>query len=144
MSPSFSPLFTSSSSSPPLPPLILVIDDHPVAREPLARLLRYEGYQAACAANGVEAIDLMSLSPPDLILLDVMMPKMNGLEFLEWIRADARLCDIPVIALTGSMDPKQIDRLHALGVAEVIAKSRFTIEQLLTHVRLHTPAPVGQ
>jgi CheY-like chemotaxis protein len=137
--------------------VILVVEDHPVAREPLARLLRYEGYQTACAANGVEALDWMSASwlsasasgassscaPPHLILLDVMMPKMNGLEFLEWIRADARFRDIPVIALTASLDPKQIDRLRALGVAEVIAKSRFTIEVLLTHVRLHTPCAVG-
>ena len=48
---------------------------------------------------------------------------------------------IPVIALTGSMDPKQIHRLHALGVIEVMTKARFTVEQLLEHVRAHTPQP---
>jgi CheY-like chemotaxis protein len=120
-------------------PAVLVIDDHPVAREPLATLLRYEGYDAICAGNGVEALESMKLSRPDLILLDVLMPKMNGLDFLEHVRADERVRDIPVIALTGSMDPKQIDRLHALGVAEVITKARFTVEQLLEHVRAHLP-----
>jgi CheY-like chemotaxis protein len=120
-------------------PAILVIDDHPVAREPLAKLLRYEGYDAMCAGNGVEALESMSLSRPDLVLLDIMMPKMNGLEFLALVRADARFRDIPVIALTGSMDPKQIDRLHKLGVVEVITKARFTVEQLLEHVRTHAP-----
>ena len=122
-------------------PAILVIDDHPVAREPLATLLRYEGYDAICAGNGLEALESMKLSRPDLILLDVMMPKMNGLDFLERVRADERVREIPVIALTGSMDPKQIHRLHALGVIEVMTKARFTVEQLLEHVRAHTPQP---
>jgi CheY-like chemotaxis protein len=120
-------------------PAILVIDDHPVAREPLAKLLRYEGYDALCAGNGVEALESMSLSRPDLILLDVLMPKMNGLEFLELVRVDDRFRDIPVIALTGSMDPKQIDRLHALGVVEVVTKARFAVDQLLEHIRIHAP-----
>lgn len=126
-------------SSSPLSPAILVIDDHPVAREPLAKLLRYEGFDAICAANGVEALESITLARPDLILLDVMMPKMNGLDFLQRLRGDVQLRDIPVIALTGSMDPKQIDRLHALGVVEVITKARFTVEQLLEHVRTHVP-----
>jgi CheY-like chemotaxis protein len=120
-------------------PAILVIDDHPVAREPLARLLHYEGYDSICAGNGVEALESMSLSRPDLILLDVMMPRMNGLDFLELIRADARFREIPVIALTGSMDPKQIDRLHALGVVEVVTKARFTVDRLLEQIRANTP-----
>jgi chemosensory pili system protein ChpA (sensor histidine kinase/response regulator) len=127
------PLSPSSSL-----PAVLVVDDHPVAREPLAKLLRYEGYDAICAGNGVEALESMSLSRPDLILLDVMMPKMNGLDFLAHVRADARFRDIPVIALTGSMDPKQIRRLHALGVVEVLTKARFTVEELLQHVRANT------
>jgi CheY-like chemotaxis protein len=122
-------------------PAILVIDDHPVAREPLATLLRYEGYDAICAGNGLEALDSMKLLRPDLILLDVLMPKMNGLEFLERVRADPLFRDIPVIALTGSMDPKQIDRLRALSVVEVITKARFTVEQLLEHIRTHAPHP---
>ena len=128
------------SLSPPLSlPAILVVDDHPVAREPLAKLLRYEGYDAVCAGNGVEALESMSLSRPDLILLDVMMPKMNGLDFLEVVRAHARFRDIPVIALTGSMDTKQIGRLHALGVVEVLTKARFTVELLMEHIRTHAP-----
>jgi len=62
--------------------LILIADDHPIAREPLARLLKYEGYETACAANGIEALDAVRARRPDLILLDLMMPKMNGLAFL--------------------------------------------------------------
>jgi CheY-like chemotaxis protein len=67
-------------------PLILIADDHPIAREPLARLLKHEGYETACASNGLEALDVMRERRPDLILLDMMMPKMGGLAFLRALR----------------------------------------------------------
>jgi CheY-like chemotaxis protein len=120
-----------------LPATILVVDDHPVTREPLAKLLRYEGFETVCAANGCEALEAVCRSAPDLILLDVMMPKMNGIDFLQNMRTDARLRSIPVIGLTGSMDPNQIDRLNELGVVEVMTKAHFTVEQLLERVRAH-------
>src|SRR3954447_18911488 len=65
---------------------ILIADDHPIAREPLARLLKHEGYETACAANGLEALEVLRERRPDLILLDMMMPKMGGLAFLRALR----------------------------------------------------------
>jgi CheY-like chemotaxis protein len=122
---------------------ILVVDDHRITREPLARLLGYEGFDAVCAGNGVEALDALERSvAPDLILLDLVMPKMDGVEFLQALRSDARWRSIPVIALTGSLDPRQLDRLQALGVAETIGKARFTVEQLLDRVRAHTTCAI--
>ena len=118
---------------------ILVVDDHPVTREPLARLLRYEGFQTACAANGVEALASVDASKPDMILLDVMMPKMNGVEFLDALRRNPAGQSIPVIALTGVLDPNHLARLGELGAVEVMTKARFTIEQLLDRVRAHAP-----
>jgi CheY-like chemotaxis protein len=121
---------------------ILVVDDHPVTREPLARLLQFEGFRTACAANGVEALAAVGRERPDLILLDVMMPKMNGVDFLDHLRRDASAAAIPVIGLTGVLDPKQVARLKALGVADVLTKARFTVEQLLACVRRHVPCAV--
>ena len=120
-----------------MPCTILVVDDHPVTREPLARLLRYEGFEARCAANGVEALDLLAERAPDLILLDVVMPKMNGVDFLQNVRDDPRWRAIPVIALTGSMEPNLFARLEGLGVAEVMSKARFTVDELMDRVRFH-------
>ena len=121
---------------------ILVVDDHPVTREPLAKLLRYEGFSATCAANGVDALaELERMPPPDLILLDVLMPRMNGVDFLQAVRADPRWRDIPVIALTGVMDPNQIQRLSELGVVDIMTKAKFTVDELFERVRAHVSAP---
>ena len=120
--------------------IILVVDDHAVTREPLARLLQFEGFQTECAANGVEALAAVGRGRPDLILLDVMMPKMNGVDFLERLRRDADAGSVPVIGLTGVLDPNHLARLRELGVVDVMAKARFTVEQLLVCVRRHVPA----
>lgn len=121
---------------------ILVVDDHPVTREPLARLLQFEGFKTTSAANGVEALAAVGRARPDLILLDVMMPKMNGVDFLDRLRREAGGVSIPVIGLTGVLDPHQLDRLKALGVADVLTKARFSVEQLLECVRRHVPEVV--
>jgi chemosensory pili system protein ChpA (sensor histidine kinase/response regulator) len=113
---------------------ILVVDDYPMTREPLARLLRYEGYQVDCAANGIEAIEAMHQHIPDLMLLDVVMPRMNGLTLLEEIRLDPRLRDLPVIAITGSQDSAQMASVRALKVRAVLHKSRFTLDELFTQI----------
>src|SRR3954463_2921103 len=106
--------------------LILIADDPPIAPEPLARLLRLEGYETACAANGLEALDRVAERRPDLILLDMMMPKMTGLEFLRAL-ADARpaASGVPVIVLTSVSDSPDVRRARALGVRDVILKAQF-------------------
>ncbi len=82
-------------------PDILVVDDDPDIREALQAALEMEGYDVGVAANGREAWEsLRSTPPPGLILLDLMMPVMNGVEFLENLRADDRLRRLPVILLS--------------------------------------------
>lgn len=139
--------------------LILIADDHPIAREPLAKLLRYEGYETACAANGLEALQHLEGRRPDLILLDMMMPKMGGLEFLLTARMRHSLNhagagtgsshdgaassevtgDIPVILLTSVTDTPDVARARSLGVVDVIPKAKFTLDELLHRLRAHLP-----
>lgn len=117
---------------------ILVVDDHPITREPLARLLRFEGFEAACAANGAEALDMLEKTEPDLVLLDLMMPKVDGLAFLRAARA-GRWKALPVIVMTGVMDGNQIENARALGVRDLILKARFGFDDLLGRIRKHIP-----
>jgi CheY-like chemotaxis protein len=118
---------------------ILIVEDTPIIREPMARLLRSEGYAVTSAANGVEAIASLEREPANLVLLDVLMPKMNGVAFLESFRADPRWAGVPVIAITGVLDSTWLLRLRELNVRTVIHKGRFDLDALLADVQQHLP-----
>ena len=116
---------------------ILLVDDSAIAREPLAKLLAYEGYDVLAASNGLEAIETLRDHPIDLLLLDVIMPKMNGIQLLESLRQQEAYKNLCVIALTGSMDRAHLLRLRELGVTEIVIKARFKIDELLNRVKTH-------
>ncbi len=118
---------------------ILLVDDSAIAREPLAKLLMYEGYDVLAASNGLEAIETLRGQSIDLLLLDVIMPKMNGIQLLESLRQQEPYKNLCVIALTGSMDRAHLLRLRELGVSEIVIKARFKIDELLNRVKSHLP-----
>jgi CheY-like chemotaxis protein len=113
---------------------ILLVEDAPIVREPLARLLSDEGFRVIAAADGADAMAQLETQVVDLILLDVMMPHMNGLMFLERLRLDPEMRDIPVIAVTGVADSGQLARLRALGVNAILHKVRFSFDRLLEEI----------
>jgi CheY-like chemotaxis protein len=118
---------------------ILIVEDTPIIREPMARLLSAEGFAVTSAANGLDAIASLETNPVDLVLLDVLMPKMNGVTFLENFRADARWADVPVIAVTGVLDSTWLLRLRELNVRTVIHKGSFDLDGLLDEVHRSLP-----
>ena len=118
---------------------ILIVEDTPIVREPMARLLKSEGFAVSCAANGVEAIAALEKEPADLVLLDVLMPKMNGVTFLETFRGNPRWAEVPVIAVTGVLDSTWLLRLRELNVRTVINKGRFDVDGLLSEVHRNLP-----
>src|ERR1700710_922771 len=103
---------------------ILVVEDSKIVREPLSRLLCWEGFEAVMAADGNEAFAALEVGSIDLILLDVLMPHMDGVAFLTALRRDARFRAVPVIAVTGISDTTKLMRLRELGVASVLHKVR--------------------
>jgi CheY-like chemotaxis protein len=82
-------------------PLILVVDDYQDAREMYAEYLQFSGFRVAEAKNGNEAVEQAFALLPDLILMDLSLPGMDGWEATRVLKADARTCNIPVVALTG-------------------------------------------
>lgn len=118
-------------------PKIIVVDDKRESREPVARLLQSEGYEVFRAANATEAMGITQRVSPDLMILDVMIPPMDGLTFLWLLREDPQWRDLPVILITGLTDPHTIDRAQQLDVKEYLVKGTFTSEQLLSNVRAH-------
>src|SRR5436853_1384595 len=82
-------------------PRVLVVDDYPDAREMYGEYLEYSGYEVVQAANGVEALQRAVDDAPDIILMDLSLPVMDGWEATRRLKADARTASIPVVALTG-------------------------------------------
>lgn len=122
--------------------LILVVDDMAVIREPIAAALRGKGYTTACASDGKEALALIKRTPPDLILLDVSMPGMDGLSVLRVLRSDPASAKVPVILLTASADKEHIVRAAKFGVRDYVLKSRFSFAELLARVEKYlSPEP---
>lgn len=119
---------------------VLVVDDHAATREPLARLLRYEGYETAGAANGAEALRALDAARPDVVLLDLMMPKMDGLGFLEAVRREERYRHLPVIVMTAVPEGSQLERVRRLEGCDVLPKARFTVEELLARIQARVAA----
>ncbi len=117
--------------------LILIVDDAPEGRILLERLLAVEGYDLAFAGDGVEALAKAATLTPDLILMDVMMPLMNGFEVCERLRADPTLAKVPIILIT-ALDDRPA-RLHGLEVgADDFVTKPFDQTELLTRVRTIT------
>ncbi len=114
---------------------VLVVDDMAIIREPIAAALRREGFDAVCAANGREAIGLMRTQPPDLILLDLGMPEMDGLELLRRMKADATLPSPPVVVLTAAGDKDSVLKSRQLGVRHYLLKAQFSLADMVARVR---------
>jgi adenylate cyclase len=104
------------------PPLILIADDNEANRDILARRLEANGYELAMAADGEEALALARGKLPDLILLDVMMPKVDGLEVCRQLKGDRSLPFIPIILVTARADTKDIVRGLEMGGDEYVTK----------------------
>jgi CheY-like chemotaxis protein len=107
------------------PACVLIVDDQDDARQTLAEILELEGYEVAGVADGVEAWDYLEQKQlerklPEVILLDLMMPRMNGQEFRERQLADPRLRDIPVVVVSGADRTEQ--NLSGLGAIDYFIK----------------------
>jgi CheY-like chemotaxis protein len=110
--------------------LLLVEDDVNVAK--LYRmLLESRGYTVRHAADGVEGLDAARRERPDLILLDVMMPRMNGISFLQALREDASLGAVPAVVLSNFREPRLVERAMALGALEYMVKAQTRPETLV-------------
>jgi CheY-like chemotaxis protein len=124
--------------------IVMVVDDTAVIREAVAKLLRREGFETICASNGREALDALQQSCPDLMLLDIMMPEMDGITCLAELRRDPRWQQLPVIMMTALSDDENQRRARQLGANDYLVKARFTITQMLDRVKqciLENPPP---
>jgi CheY-like chemotaxis protein len=114
-----------------VPPLILVVDDDPDILETVSELLEEEHYRVARARNGKEALERVAEEAPALILLDLMMPVMDGFTFATELRKLPAMAKIPILVITAEGNPS---RSRQLGAQGFLAKP-FDIDTLLDKVR---------
>ena len=104
------------------PGRLLVVDDTEMNRDLLARRLRALGHQVAVAENGKQALEALAAAPYDLVLLDIMMPEMDGYAVLERLRDDPRLSRIPVVMISAVDEIASVARCIELGAADYLPK----------------------
>ena len=114
---------------------ILVVDDDPDSRDVLTRSLSKAGYAVRAAANGRLALIAVATAIPDVVVLDVRMPEMNGVEFLRVIRSYLRWSKMPVILLTAYDEGPHMERARDLGVKRVFLKATYRLDDLLACIR---------
>lgn len=111
-----------------MPHTVLLVDDTSSCREAIATVLRVSGYRVVCAQDGRRAIDALENCSPDVIMLDLAMPHMSGLDLLRQIRGLPQWKDLPAILFTGSGDMAQL--VQGLGVAQTLVKAQASTSQI--------------
>jgi CheY-like chemotaxis protein len=114
---------------------VLVVDDQADCSEPMARLLKLCGFEAQTAANGREALDKLVHWSADLVLLDLMMPIMDGFAFLEAIRQKPQWSGLPVIVFSAWDNDATRYRLQRLGVAQTFRKADTDFDTMVTQIK---------
>ncbi len=118
---------------------ILIIEDETQIRDNLVRFLRLEGHAVESAPDGLTGLTAIGQKPPQLIICDFMMPRMNGFQVLEALQADAELKTIPFIMLSASAEPERLQQAIALGASAYVTKP-FQLEQLRLLLERHLAA----
>ena len=126
----------SAVNQPAQVPNVLIVDDTVENLRLLSGLLAERGYEPRPVTSGAQALEVAGHSPPDLILLDITMPEMDGYEVCERLKADPVLREIPVIFLTSLTDSADKLQAFAAGAADFITKP-FQVDEVLARVKVH-------
>jgi CheY-like chemotaxis protein len=113
---------------------ILIIEDEEILINLLQRKLTESGYEIVLARNGEEGLESMRKSKPDIILLDIIMPKKGGFEVLEEMSQDEDLRTVPVVVISNSGQPVELDRAKQLGAKDWLIKTEFDPKEVLDKV----------
>ena len=116
--------------------LVLVVDDHPHNLQMMGQILMEKSYHPAFAQNGADALDFVTKRQPDLILLDIMMPDIDGFEVCKQLKQNSITADIPVIFLTAKTETHEVIEGLELGAVDYVTKP-FNVKELMTRVNTH-------
>jgi len=119
------------------PRTILIIEDDPLLSKMYEAKFVNGGFNVIKAADGEEGLKISMSVHPDFILLDVMMPRLSGIDMLEILRKDAWGAHVPVMVLSNLSETQEGDKAKALGVKEYLVKANFTPSEILEKVKTY-------
>ena len=123
-------------------PKILIVDDEALILKAYRDGLVRAGYQVIVAENGRVALEQLKNHPIDLVLLDIIMPEMDGLEVLEQIKSDPKLKAIPVLVLSVSGQIHDIQTSKKLGAEDYLVKTEYSMKEIVNRVKFHLESSV--
>ena len=114
---------------------ILFIEDESAMHKTFGEVLNKAGYEMISALDGESGLRLAQASKPDLIVLDLILPKLHGFEVLGRLKENQETKDIPVVVLTNLESMAEVDRALELGAAAYLVKAQYSLEELIDKVR---------
>ena len=114
---------------------IVIAEDDKFISEMYIAKLSAEGFDVEYAQDGQEAIEKICEIQPDIVLLDILMPKLNGIEVLKRIRADKKVKNTPVIVLTNANEKDHISKAMEMGANDYLIKASFTPDEIVSKIK---------
>ena len=114
---------------------ILFVEDEPSLQKAISELLTQEGFEIFSAIDGEEGLKMAKKEKPNLILLDLILPKKDGFEVLKELKADSELKDIPVIVLTNLEGMGDVEKALELGATTYLVKANYELEDVVTKIK---------
>lgn len=114
---------------------ILIIEDEEALQKTIGDVLRQEKYKVVSAMDGEAGIKMAQTEKPDLILLDLVLPKMHGFEVLKTVKAQEAIRDIPIIVLTNLESMGDIEKALEMGATTYLVKASYTLEEVVQKIK---------
>jgi DNA-binding response OmpR family regulator len=114
---------------------ILIVEDEEILLTALSEELKQEGFQVVGAKDGVEGVEKAQSEKPDLILLDLVMPRLDGIGALKEMKGNPEVKDIPVVILTNLSDYDKISDALSLGAMDYLVKANYRLEELVNKIK---------
>src|SRR3989344_4468119 len=114
---------------------LVIVEDDKFLRDLIVRKLSREGFLVREAKTGEEGLDILREDPPQLVLLDILLPGLSGYEVLETMQKNEKLKSIPVVMLSNLGQKEEVDRATALGAKDFLIKAKYTPGEIVTRIK---------
>lgn len=127
----------TQSSADPSKKLLLVVEDDEQYRKMFCELFEKEGFEVEIAINGTMALEIANRHIPQMVILDIMMPIMDGYEFISEFKSNEKLKDVPIVVLSNLSSDESVQKAKDLGVSEYVIKSNIAAGDVVALVKKH-------